>query len=54
MLKETGAPEQPLIVGVTVIVPVIATVPVLVAVKEEIFPVPLAGKPMSVLVFIQV
>ena len=53
MVKETGVPGQPLAVGVTSIVPVIAVFPVLVAVNEAISPVPLAAKPMAVLVFVQ-
>ena len=53
MVKETGVPGQSLIVGVTCIVPVIVAVPVFVAVNEDIFPVPLAGNPIAVLVFVQ-
>ena len=53
MVKETGVPGQPLAVGVTSIVPVIGVFPVLVAVNEAIFPVPLAANPMAVLVFVQ-
>lgn len=41
-------PSHPLMEGVTVMVAVIGAVPVLVAVKPEIFPLPLAGKPMLV------
>ena len=41
-------------VGVTVIVAVIGEVPVLVAVKEGTFPVPLAAKPIVVLLLVQV
>ena len=53
MVKVDGTPGQPVDVGVTVIVPVIAVFPVLVAVNEAISPVPLAAKPMAALVFIQ-
>ena len=53
MVKETGVPGQPLIVGVTSIVPVIAALVELVAVNEPIFPVPLAANPIAVLVFVQ-
>ena len=53
MVKDSGVPGQPLIVGVTVIVPLIAVFPVLVAVNEAIFPVPLAANPMAALVFVQ-
>ena len=53
MTKETGVPGQPLAVGVTSIVPVIAAFVVLVAVNEPISPVPLVANPMAVLVFVQ-
>jgi hypothetical protein len=53
MVKEAGVPEQPLAVGVTVIVPVIAAFVVLVVLKAAIFPVPLAGNPIAVLLFVQ-
>jgi len=43
-----GVPAHPLMDGVTVMVAVIGVVPVLVAVKPGIFPLPLAGKPMPV------
>jgi hypothetical protein len=39
--------------GVTVIVPDIADVPEFFAVKEEILPVPLAARPIAVLLFVQ-
>ena len=53
--KHTSGPSQPLIVGVTQIVPVIAT-PVLFggAVQVGIVPVPEAGSPIAVFVFVQV
>ena len=41
-------------VGVTVIVAIIALVPVFVAVNDGTFPVPLATKPIAVLEFVQV
>ena len=53
MVKDSGVPGQPLIVGVTVIVPLIAVFPALVAVNEAIFPVPLAANPIAVLSFVQ-
>ena len=40
-------------VGVTVIVAVIVALVVLVAVNEEILPVPLAARPIAVLLFVQ-
>ena len=43
---------QPFRVGVTVIVPEIAVVPVLVAVKLGVLPLPLAARPMAVLLFV--
>ena len=49
MVKEAGEPGQLLIVGVTVTVPVVAALVVLVTVKEAIFPVPLAAKPVRLL-----
>ena len=53
MVKGTGVPSQPLILGVTVIVPVIVAVPVLVAENEVILPVPPAANPIAVLEFVQ-
>jgi hypothetical protein len=53
MVKDRGVPSQPLNVGVTSIVPVMAVFVAFAAVNEAIFPIPLAGKPMSVLVFVQ-
>jgi len=47
-----GAPVHPLALGVTVIVPDIAVVPALVAVKLGMFPVPLAPRPIAVLEFV--
>jgi hypothetical protein len=54
MLKLFVAPVQPLAVGVTTIVAVTGVTPVFVAVKELIFPVPLAARPMVVLLFVHV
>ena len=45
---------HPFAVGVTVIVAVIGEVVALVAVNEGIFPVPLAGRPIAVLLLVQV
>ena len=53
MVNDTGVPGQPLAVGVTVIVAVTEVDPVFVATKGEIFPVPFAGRPMEVLLFVQ-
>ena len=53
IVNETEVPVQPLAVGVTVIVPVIGAVVVLVAVNGLIFPLPLAPKPIAVLVLVQ-
>ncbi len=48
-----AVPGQPLAVGVTVIVAVSAVVPVLRAVKVAIGNVPLAARPMEVVLFAQ-
>lgn len=48
-----AVPVQLLAVGVTVTVDVIGVVPVLVAVKDAISPIPLAAKPVAVLVLVQ-
>lgn len=48
-----GVPGQPLAVDVTVIVPLIGLEPLLVPVKAGALPVPLAAKPMVVLVLLQ-
>ena len=53
MVKDTGVPGQPLIVGVTSIVALIVAIVEFVAVNEAMFPVPLAGKPIAVLSFVQ-
>jgi hypothetical protein len=51
--KLDGVPEQPLAAGVTVMVPKIGPGVLLVVVKDGILPVPLAPKPMAVLLFVQ-
>jgi hypothetical protein len=53
MVKETGVPEQPLTLGVTVIVAVTAEALELLSVKEEILPVPDEGRPMEVVLLVQ-
>ena len=45
---------HPFAVGVTVIVAVIGEVVAFVAMNEGIFPVPLAARPIAVLLFVQV
>jgi hypothetical protein len=47
MVKDKGVPTHPLAVGVTVMVAITGAVPVLVAVKEGIFPDPLPARPMD-------
>jgi hypothetical protein len=54
MLYEDVVPVQPFAVGVITMVAVIGVAPVFVAVKEGIFPDPLAARPMAVLLFVQV
>ena len=49
-----GVPVHELTVGVTVMVAVTGELPVLVAVKEGVFPLPLAPKPTVVLELVQV
>ena len=53
IVKDCGVPEQPLAVGVTVIVAVTAELVALVAVNATIFPEPLAAKPILVVLFVQ-
>jgi hypothetical protein len=53
IVNVTGVPGQPLAVGVTVIVAVIGNAVLFVAVKLEILPVPLAARPILVLLFVQ-
>ena len=50
----TGLPGQPFKVGVTVMVPAIAALVVLVAVKAGMLPVPVAARPMAGLLLVQV
>ena len=47
MVNDSGVPTHPFAVGVTVIVAITVAVPLLVAVKEGMFPVPLAASPMD-------
>jgi hypothetical protein len=54
IVKVRGVPTQPLAVGVTVIVAITGVVPVFVAVKVGIFPVPLAASPIVGSLFVQV
>jgi hypothetical protein len=54
ILKFDAVPLQPLADGVTVIVPVIAADPLLVAINAAILPVPVEASPIPVLLFIQV
>ena len=53
MVNVVGVPAQPLAVGVTVIVAVTGELVVFVAVKAAILPVPLAARPIDVLLFVQ-
>lgn len=53
IVKVIGVPGHPLAVGVTVIVETTVEVVGFVATKEAISPLPLATKPMEVLLFIQ-
>jgi len=53
-VKVCDIPAHPFADGVTVITPVIDAVLLLVAVKEDIFPVPDAPRPMAVLELTQV
>ena len=53
MVNILAAPGQPLMVGVTVIVATAVLAPLLVAVNDGIFPVPLAAKPIAVLLLVQ-
>ena len=53
MVKLCAAPVQPLAVGVTVMVAVTGVVPVLMAVNDPMFPLPEAGRPMELLLFVQ-
>jgi hypothetical protein len=53
MVNVSTGPGQPLAVGVTVTVAVTGALPVLVAVKAPILPLPEATKPMLALLFVQ-
>ena len=51
MVKLTACPAHPFAVGVTLIVATVVELPVLWAVKALIFPVPVEGSPIDVLLF---
>ena len=53
IVNTCGVPEQPLAVGVTVIVPTMGALVVLVVVKMAMLPAPLAAKPIPVLLLVQ-
>ena len=53
IVKNLALPGQPLAVGVTVINPVAGKIPVLTPVKDGIFPLPLAARPIEVLSLVQ-
>ena len=53
MVNVTGTPVHPFAVGVTVMVAVTGAVPVLVAVKEGMFPVPPAARPIEAVLLLQ-
>ena len=54
IVKINGVPVQPFAVGVTVIVALIADVVPFVAVKDGMFPDPLAARPIAVLLLVHV
>lgn len=54
MVNDLAEPGQRLVDGVTVIVAVIAVLPVFTAVNAGMFPVPLAGNPIEGSLFVQV
>ena len=54
MVNVLGGPEQPSATGVTVIVATTGIVPVLIALNDAIFPVPLAPNPIEVVLFVHV
>jgi hypothetical protein len=54
MVKVTGVPVHPFAAGVTVTVAVTGAEVVLAAVNEAILPVPLAARPMDVVLLVQV
>lgn len=53
ILKDCAFPEHELADGVTVMVATKAALPEFVAVNDEILPVPLAARPMDVVLFVQ-
>jgi hypothetical protein len=53
MVKLTGAPVQPLAEGVTVIVAVTGALPVLMASKVAMLPVPAAANPIEASLLVQ-
>jgi len=53
MVKLSGKPAHPLAEGLTVMVAVTGALPVLVAVNAAMFPLPLAAKPIEVLLLVQ-
>ena len=53
IVYDEAVPVHPLAEGVTVIVDTTGAVPVFEAVKEGVFPVPLAARPILALLFVQ-
>ena len=53
MVNVAGVPAHPTAEGVTVMVAVTAVLVALVATNAGMFPVPTAGKPMELLLFVQ-
>ncbi len=53
MVKVVLVPKQPFAFGVTVIVASIGDVPLFVVIKLVILPLPIAGKPMEGVSFVQ-
>ena len=47
MLNVSDAPTQPLAVGVTITLAVISDVPLFIAVKDAMFPVPVVERPIE-------
>jgi hypothetical protein len=52
MVNDCGVPGQPANEGVTVMVAVTGDVPVLTALNEAMLPVPLAARPIEVLLLV--
>ena len=52
MVKVIDGPTQPFAVGVTVIVAITGAIPALVAVKDGTFPMPLAPRPIEVVLLV--